>query len=156
MQMLHRVSALSSQRLTSPVHLTKFRNSGPTCSVSRASAQMAAHKNVLGGELVPCADGCGYSRDGYCRVIDGDFGVHAVAAVVSVEFLTFTKAQGNDLSTPRPPSFPGLKDGDRWCLCASRWLEAQQNGKAPKVVLEATDAKALDIIPLELLQQYAA
>ena len=82
--------------------------------------------------------------------------MHAVAAIVSDEFLTYTKDQGNDLSTPRPPSFPGLKGGDRWCLCASRWLQAEKAGKAPKVVLEATDAKALDTIPLELLQQYAA
>ena len=157
--MLYRVSGLlPAQRLpASGAVLAKIRNSKPAhSSVSRASTQMAAFKNVLGGELAPCADGCGFSRDGYCRVTEGDYGVHAVAAVVTDDFLSFTKSQGNDLSTPRPPSFPGLKAGDRWCLCASRWLEAEKNGKAPKVALEATDAKALDIIPLELLRKYAA
>lgn len=97
---------------------------------------MTAHKNVLGGQLGPCADGCGFNRDGFCRVTEGDFGVHAVAAVVTDDFLKFTKANGNDLSTPIPGRFPGLKAGDRWCLCASRWLEAEKNGKAPKVDLE--------------------
>ncbi|KAK9814011.1 hypothetical protein WJX73_008968 [Symbiochloris irregularis] len=148
-----KVSALPVQRVSNSVQLNK-----PTrisaAQASGSAAQMT--NNVLGGDLEPCANGCGFSRDGYCRVTDGDFGVHAVAAVVTDDFLTYTKSQGNDLSTPMPPSFPGLKAGDRWCLCAGRWLQAEKAGKAPKVVLAATDAKALDTIPLELLKKYAA
>lgn len=130
LQMLCRVTGFPASRLPSPVHLSKLRSTRAPFSLSRNGVpQMAAHKNVLGGDLAPCADGCGFNRDGFCRVTDGDFGVHAVAAIVSDDFLTYTRNQGNDLSTPRPPSFPGLKDGDRWCLCASRWLEAEKAGK---------------------------
>jgi uncharacterized protein (DUF2237 family) len=87
-------------------------------------------------------------------VVPGDGGVHAVCAQVSDDFLDYTKEQGNDLSTPRP-GFPGLKNGSKWCLCVSRWKQAHDAGKAPKIFLEATDAKALDTVPLELLKQYA-
>ena len=85
----------------------------------------------------------GWYRDGYCRTDHRDYGVHTVCASMTSDFLQFTKSQGNDLSTPRPPSFPGLNPGDRWCLCASRWEEARRAGKAPDVVLEATNGASL-------------
>ena len=110
MQMLNRfgtkVSALPAQRVANSAQLSKPTRTSAARS-SGSTAQMT--KNVVGGELEPCADGCGYGRDGYCRVTEGDFGVHAVAAVVTEDFLTYTKSQGNDLSTPRPPLFTGLK-----------------------------------------------
>lgn len=114
-------------------------------------------KNVLGGPLQCCCKDpvTGFTRDGYCKVVSGDTGVHAVCAQVTDEFLEYTKQQGNDLSTPRPPHFPGLKNGSKWCLCASRWKQAHEAGKAPKIFLEATDAKALEYIDMELLKQYA-
>lgn len=114
-------------------------------------------KNILGSELVTCS--CepmtGFYRDGLCRTDIADRGVHTVCAQVTDEFLEFSKSQGNDLSTPRPEfGFAGLKDGDRWCLCAGRWYDAYKAGKAPKVLLEACDEETLAIIPLEALQQY--
>ena len=115
-------------------------------------------KNVLGGVLKLCCNSptTGYFRDGYCRFVSSDQGSHTVCAKVTKEFLEFTKLQGNDLTTPRQYyDFPGLKPGDKWCLCASRWLEAEKFGVAPPVVLEATNEKALDVIPLQVLQKYA-
>ena len=115
-------------------------------------------KNVLGGELVPCCTvtKTGFFRDGYCRTDFSDVGQHVVCALMSEEFLIFTKQRGNDLSTPRPEfSFPGLKVGDRWCLCATRWLEAWEEGAAPPVILEACSEEALQVIPLRILQQFA-
>ncbi len=111
-------------------------------------------KNILGSELKIC--GCepmtGFYRDGFCRTDIADRGVHTVCAVVTEEFLSFSKAQGNDLSTPRPEfGFAGLKDGDHWCLCAGRWYDAYKSGKAPKVIAEACDEETLAIIPLEAL-----
>lgn len=114
-------------------------------------------KNVLGGRLEPCCKKvrAGFFRDGYCRMSAGDAGRHVVCAVVTEEFLAFTRAQGNDLSTPQPlADFPGLKPGDRWCLCASRWRQALDAKQAPKVDLSATDEEALQVVPLQALQAH--
>ncbi len=98
----------------------------------------------------------GYFRDGFCHTIDEDRGSHTVCALMTEEFLAFSKAQGNDLSTPRPEyAFPGLKAGDKWCVCVARWEEAFIVGKAPKVVLEATHERALDVVSLEELRANA-
>ena len=94
----------------------------------------------------------GYGRDGFCRLLKGDTGTHTVCAVMTKEFLEFTKSRGNDLSSPNIAfGFPGLIPGDRWCLCALRWLEAYKANCAPPVILEATNEKALDIIALKYL-----
>lgn len=99
----------------------------------------------------------GYFRDGYCKTCSADMGSHTVCAEVTEDFLAYTKAQGNDLSTPNPVyGFPGLKPGDGWCLCASRWLEAEKAGFAPLVNLAATHERALEIVPLATLKLYAA
>lgn len=114
--------------------------------------------NVLGGELQACSFDplTGFFRDGCCHTVDEDLGAHVICARVTREFLDFSAARGNDLSTPQPQArFAGLKPGDRWCLCASRWLEALQAGVAPPVVLEATHEKALQRVPLDVLQQHA-
>jgi uncharacterized protein (DUF2237 family) len=116
-------------------------------------------KNILGGPLVLCSTDpmTGWYRDGCCTTDDNDQGRHVVCAVVTEEFLAFSKAVGNDLSTPRPEfGFPGLTPGDRWCLCADRWEEARVAGFAPEVVLEATHAKALESTALGHLQAHAA
>ena len=118
---------------------------------------MFSEKNVLGGELVlHChSPKTGFYRDGYCRTGEADTGGHVVAAIVTQEFLEFTKSRGNDLQTPRPMyDFPELKSGDRWCLCTLRWREAHGEGFAPPLVLEATHEKALKYIPLETLKRY--
>lgn len=115
-------------------------------------------RNVLGESLQACCTDpmTGFYRDGHCHTGPEDRGVHVVCAVMTEDFLTYTKAQGNDLSTPRPQyNFPGLNPGDGWCLCAARWMEAYEAGVAPPVKLDATHAKALDIIPEEVLQAYA-
>jgi uncharacterized protein (DUF2237 family) len=114
--------------------------------------------NVLGGELVPCslAPRTGFYRNGCCETGPEDVGLHTVCAVMTAEFLAFSKAAGNDLSTPMPEyGFPGLKPGDRWCLCAPRWKEALDAGMAPQVVLEATHEETLAIMPLGVLKDYA-
>jgi hypothetical protein len=116
-------------------------------------------RNVLGGALLPCSMEplTGWYRDGCCRTDENDHGSHTVCAVVTAEFLAFSRRVGNDLSTPRPEyRFPGLKPGDRWCLCAMRWEEARQAGVAPRVVLEATNIAALRFCALEHLQAHAA
>lgn len=115
-------------------------------------------QNVLGTVLQPCSTDpmTGFFRDGCCKTGPNDTGSHTVCAVMTAEFLAFTQAQGNDLSTPRPEyRFPGLKPGDRWCLCAIRWREANEAGVAPRVVLEATHAKALDVIDRGALEAAA-
>lgn len=115
-------------------------------------------RNVLGGPLSPCSTSplTGFFRDGCCRTRPDDVGVHTVCAVMTPEFLAFTVEAGNDLVTPHPEwNFPGLVAGDRWCLCASRWLEAARAGCAPPVVLEATHEKSLETVPLELLRRHA-
>ena len=116
-------------------------------------------KNVLGEPLQHAASKhiTGFYRDGYCRTGTADTGSHVVAAQVTQAFLDFTKSRGNDLVTPRPESnFPGLQAGDRWCLCALRWKEADDAGVAPPVDLNATHEKALKFIPLETLKKYQA
>ncbi len=119
---------------------------------------MAEARNVLGGVLQVCCTSpmTGFYRDGTCSTGGGDFGAHVVCAQLTAEFLAYTKAQGNDLSTPVPAfDFPGLKPGDRWCLCASRWKEALDDGVAPAVVLESTHASALEYVSLDELKQHA-
>ncbi len=116
-------------------------------------------KNVLGTPLQICCNDpvTGYYRNGYCQTDETDRGLHVVCAVMTREFLQYTKSRGNDLSTPRPEfMFPGLKEGDKWCLCAGRWKEALEDGKAPKVDLEATHEKALEVVSLESLAPYKA
>lgn len=114
--------------------------------------------NVLGTELEPCSADplTGFYRNGCCDTGPEDRGSHTVCVVVSAEFLALSKYLGNDLSTPRPEyRFPGLKPGDRWCLCAARFLQAAQEFAAPQVVLAATHIRATDIVPLELLRAHA-
>ncbi len=97
----------------------------------------------------------GFYRDGYCKTGPQDYGSHTVAAVISNDFLEFQKSMGNDLSTPAPMyNFPGLKHGNRWAVCASRWLQAYKAGRACRVILAATNIKALDIIPFEYLKEF--
>lgn len=114
--------------------------------------------NVLGEPLVTCGESpvTGFFRDGCCRTGAQDMGAHVVCARVTAEFLEFTRQRGNDLTTPRPEfGFPGLRPGDRWCLCAARWQEACDAGKAPRVVLRATHERALRIVDLDDLKRYA-
>lgn len=111
--------------------------------------------NVLGGPLAPCSDNpiTGFFRDGHCNTCAEDHGSHTVCAVMTAEFLAYSKYVGNDLSTPRPEyQFAGLKPGDKWCLCASRFLQAAEEGCAPRVSLEATHQRALDIVALGILK----
>ncbi|QFG35426.1 hypothetical protein BDE18_3199 [Paracoccus pantotrophus] len=114
--------------------------------------------NVLGGKLETCSTAplTGFFRDGCCNTGPEDRGRHTVCVIVTAEFLALSKYLGNDLSTPRPEfRFPGLQPGDRWCLCAARFLQAAQEFAAPEVVLEATHARTLEIVPLELLRAHA-
>lgn len=116
-------------------------------------------RNVLGGELVPCSldPVTGFYRNGCCETGPHDLGLHTVCAVMTESFLAFSKATGNDLSTPRPEfAFSGLKPGDRWCLCAGRWREALDAGMAPQVVLEATHEETLAVVGLGVLKDHAA
>ncbi len=111
--------------------------------------------NVLGGVLAPCSRDplTGFFRDGACNTCPEDQGSHTVCAVMTAEFLAYSKYVGNDLSTPHPEfDFPGLKPGNSWCLCASRFLQAYDEGCAPLVHLEATHQRALEIVPLRVLQ----
>lgn len=115
-------------------------------------------KNVLGGDLESCCTSpmTGYYRDGHCRTDDSDQGSHTVCVRVTEEFLAFSKRTGNDLSTPHPEfGFPGLKPGDKWCLCVSRWEDAFIAGVAPRIVLAATHERALDVVELDELKAYA-
>ena len=114
--------------------------------------------NVLGGRLEPCslAPMTGFFRDGHCNTCAEDTGSHTVCVAVTAEFLAFSKYLGNDLSTPRPEfRFSGLKPGDQWCLCATRFLQAHDEGCAPKVRLKSTHARAAEVVPLAVLQDYA-
>ena len=114
--------------------------------------------NVLGEALQPCSTDpmTGFFRDGACNTCAADNGSHTVCAVMTAEFLAFSKYIGNDLSTPRPEfRFAGLKPGDQWCLCASRFLQAADEGAGPRVHLAATHVRALDIVPLDVLQAHA-
>ena len=119
--------------------------------------------NVLGTALIPCCTdvggsgiGTGFYRNGYCSTGDQDLGRHTVCIRATDDFLEFSKSVGNDLSTPIPEyMFPGLNDGDVWCLCAQRWAQALNSGKAPDIFLQATHEKTLDYVPLDLLMNYA-
>jgi uncharacterized protein (DUF2237 family) len=114
--------------------------------------------NVLGETLAPCSADpvTGFFRDGHCNTCTEDHGSHTVCAVMTAEFLAFSKYLGNDLSTPVPDyNFPGLKPGDQWCLCAGRFMQAHIEDCAPKIRLSSTHQKALEIVPLEILQRYA-
>jgi uncharacterized protein (DUF2237 family) len=116
------------------------------------------HKNIYGEKLIPCSTKplTGYYRNGCCDTDSDDAGVHSVCVVVTTDFLVYSHSIGNDLVTPMPEwNFPGLVSGDRWCLCASRWVEAWKAGMAPLVVLEATHEKTLDYVPLDELVKYA-
>ncbi len=115
-------------------------------------------RNVLGGELKPCSVDpvTGFYRNGCCETGPHDLGLHTVCAVMTEAFLAYSKAAGNDLSTAHPEyAFPGLKPGDRWCLCAPRWKEALDAGMAPMLVLESTHEETLAIVPLGVLKDYA-
>ena len=114
--------------------------------------------NVFGDELKPCCKNpkTGFFRDGYCNTSKQDHGMHTVCILITEDFLRFSKSVGNDLSTPNPIfNFKGLKPGDRWCLCALRWKEALANNVAPKVILEATNEKSLDVISIKDLIKHS-
>jgi uncharacterized protein (DUF2237 family) len=116
-------------------------------------------RNVLGGELKPCSldPVTGFYRNGCCETGPDDVGMHTVCAIMTDAFLAFSRTAGNDLSTPRPEfGFPGLKAGDRWCLCAPRWMEALEAGHAPRVVLESTHEEVLAMTSLGVLKDHAA
>jgi uncharacterized protein (DUF2237 family) len=138
----------------------------PTPTTARRTAaqevpvqpEPADERNVLGGPLQPCGVDplTGFYRDGHCSSGPEDLGSHTVCTVVSADFLAMQRDLGNDLSTPRPEyGFPGLRPGDRWCVVAVRWLQAYQAGVAGGVVLAATNARALEIVPIEALKQNA-
>lgn len=115
-------------------------------------------RNVLGERLQTCCESpvTGFYRDGCCNTGPDDFGVHTVCALMTKEFLEFSRARGNDLSTPMPDiGFPGVKPGDRWCLCAARWKEALDAGMAPRVVLTATHEATLEFVSLDDLKKHA-
>ena len=119
---------------------------------------MSYQKNVFGENLKECSVNpiTGYFRDGCCNTNSSDLGLHVVCAEVTEQFLEFSKSSGNDLYTPNPDvGFPGLKPGDRWCLCADRWKEALDAGAAPPVILSSTNEKVLEIIELKDLKKYA-
>ena len=114
--------------------------------------------NIFGDEIEACCYDpmTGYYRDGFCNTDEHDHGSHVVCAVMTDDFLEFSKSKGNDLTTPRPEfNFPGLKEGDRWCLCALRWKEAYDAGVAPKVFLESCHLNSLNFVTKEQLAEYA-
>ncbi|NMP78497.1 DUF2237 domain-containing protein [Pseudoalteromonas arctica] len=116
---------------------------------------MANQFNVLGTRLKLCCGNGGYTREGFCYVPESDLGNHSVCAIMTEEFLQFSKSQGNDLISPNPLyDFQGLKAGDKWCLCAERWLHAISANVAPPVVLEATNKKSLEIVSLDILKAH--
>ncbi len=124
----------------------------------RVRGQPSTQRNVFGEPLVSCSERpvTGFYRSGCCHTGPEDVGLHTVCVEVTAEFLAFSKARGNDLSTPRPEfGFPGLEPGDRWCLCAARWREALEAGRAPRVVLAATHEATLEIVELGDLKRYA-
>ena len=126
--------------------------------MTSSSPAISAARNVLGETLVQC--GCkpltGWYRNGFCETDPTDLGQHSICCVMSESFLTYSKAQGNDLSTPVPAfRFPGLKPGDHWCVCAPRWKQAYEDGMAPPVRLEATEESALAVVSLDQLREHA-
>ena len=123
-----------------------------------APEQIDGLMNVFGEKLELCCNNpkTGFYRDGFCNTGSSDYGTHVVCSVMTKEFLEFSKSVGNDLSTPRPEfGFEGLKAGDRWCLCADRWAQADANGAAPNVILRSTHINTLKTIPLEILRRKA-
>lgn len=119
---------------------------------------MDESNNVFGEALETCSEKpiTGFFRDGCCNTSEEDLGSHTVCVEVTEDFLEYSRFRGNDLTTPMPDyGFPGLEPGDRWCLCAARWLEAYHQGMAPRVLLRRTHQKALDIVPMEFLREYA-
>ena len=116
------------------------------------------NKNVYGEPIEICSKQTmtGYLRNGSCETLDDDLGSHTVCAKVTSEFLEYSSNKGNDLITPRPElDFPGLKEGDKWCVCAMRWLEALNDGVAPPILVKSTNILALEIIDIDLLKKYA-
>jgi uncharacterized protein len=131
---------------------------GTGCKQTQENKMQDESINVLGGTLEGCSTApmTGFFRNGCCDTGPMDNGLHTVCALMTAEFLAFSKYLGNDLSTPRPEyGFAGLKPGDRWCLCAGRFLQAHDEGAAPKVRLAATHQRTLDVVSLEILQRYA-
>lgn len=127
-------------------------------SITNGNGHYPKPRNVLGGELRSCCTDpmTGFYRDGYCRTGADDHGRHTVCILATDEFLAYSKSVGNDLSTPMPQyDFPGVKDGDKWCLCVTRWQQALEDDMAPLVDLEATHESALDVVRLEDLKLYA-
>ena len=127
-------------------------------SITNGNGHHPKPRNVLGGDLKSCCTDpmTGFYRDGYCRTGADDHGRHTVCIVATDEFLAYSKSVGNDLSTPMPQyDFPGVKDGDKWCLCVTRWQQALEDEMAPLVDLEATHESALAVVQLEDLKQYA-
>ena len=115
-------------------------------------------RNVFGEEIETCCENpiTGFFRDGFCHTDERDEGVHTICVSMTEEFLEFSKSKGNDLSTPRPEfNFPGLKEGDSWCLCAERWAEAYKFNVAPQLYINKTNIRTLDIISLEILKNFA-
>jgi hypothetical protein len=140
-----------------PCH-EKNRTRPPRIRDTSNQEENIMERNVFNEPLVPCSfqPRTGFFRDGCCRSASEDAGLHLVCAVMSEEFLAFSKARGNDLSTPRPEwNFPGLVPGDQWCLCALRWREAMLAGYAPKVVLESSSLRVLEFLDLDTLKRYA-
>jgi uncharacterized protein (DUF2237 family) len=124
------------------------------CEIAMAQEMSLPAKNVLGTELKKCCDSpkTGFYRNGFCHTGPQDHGTHVVCATVTKNFLEFSRSRGNDLVTPRPDwNFPGLKPGDKWCLCALRWLEAKKAGVAPSIDLESTHEKMLEFVSLKEL-----
>ncbi|RAP36101.1 DUF2237 domain-containing protein [Candidatus Marinamargulisbacteria bacterium SCGC AAA071-K20] len=119
---------------------------------------MKSQKNVLGNPLRACCmqPVTGFTRTGFCELHPEDQGLHTICIVISDDFLKFSKSSGNDLSTPVPGyQFPGLKEGDKWCLCATRWKDAYDAGVAPKIVISATHESVLEIVDVSILKRYA-
>jgi uncharacterized protein len=128
-------------------------------SITNGNGHYPKPKNVLGGGLKSCCTDplTGFYRDGYCRTGADDHGRHTVCILATDEFLAYSKSVGNDLSTPMPRfDFPGVKDGDKWCLCVTRWQQAFEDGMAPQVDLEATHESALEVVRLDDLKNHAA
>ena len=144
--LLYLINVTIAQEITNSTHI-KYREITLKNSVQQ--------NNVKGLRLETCSldPVTGFFRDGYCRTDDKDYGSHTVCTRVTKEFLDFTKSRGNDLSTPHGRSFPGLKPGDYWCLCAVRWLEGFKMGKVTPVKLKATNEKSLNVIPMNILEK---
>jgi len=124
----------------------------------RVRQQASAQRNVFGEPLKSCSERplTGFYRSGCCHTGPEDLGLHTVCVEVTAEFLAFSKSRGNDLSTPRPEfGFPGVEPGDRWCLCAARWREAFEAGRAPRVILASTHEATLELVELGDLKRYA-